>query len=119
MAINAAVSAAANDPQVLSFEPENGSITIFKTDGHSLRLVKRGREAEQSQVLAEDARRSVSNYGALRQIIGAGSSFNSFRNGVAYSMRPVMVRWSHDASRNTSSAMYSIGSLSSASLTAL
>jgi len=51
VAINAAVSAAAGDPRVLSFEPDNGSITVFETDGRRLRLVARGRAAQQSRVL--------------------------------------------------------------------
>jgi len=51
VAINAAVSAATGDPRVLSFEPDNGSITVFETDGARLRLVARGRELKQTLVL--------------------------------------------------------------------
>ena len=51
VAINAAVSAATDDPRVLSFEPDNASITVFETDGRRLRLVTRGRETQQSRVL--------------------------------------------------------------------
>jgi broad specificity phosphatase PhoE len=51
VAINAAVSAANDDPRVLSFEPDNGSITVFETDGRRLKLVSLGRQAQQSRVL--------------------------------------------------------------------
>jgi len=51
VAINAAVSAATDDPRVLSFEPANGSITVFETDGRHLRLIGRGREAALTRVL--------------------------------------------------------------------
>lgn len=51
VAINAAVSAATDDPRVLSFEPDNASITVFETDGRRLRLVARGRETLQTRVL--------------------------------------------------------------------
>ncbi len=46
VAINAAVSAATGDDRVLSFRPDNASITIFETDGERLTLVERGAEAE-------------------------------------------------------------------------
>lgn len=45
VAINAAVSAATDDPRVRIFEPAHASITVFKTDGLRLTLVERGREA--------------------------------------------------------------------------
>ncbi|MCE9648734.1 MAG: histidine phosphatase family protein [Parvibaculum sp.] len=46
VAINAATSAAVNDPRVLTFRPDNCSVTVFETDGKRLTLVERGREAE-------------------------------------------------------------------------
>lgn len=46
VAINAAVGAATGDDAVISFRPDNASITILETDGARLRLVERGREAE-------------------------------------------------------------------------
>lgn len=46
VAINAATSAATNDDRVLSFRPDNCSVTVFETDGKTLTLVERGREAE-------------------------------------------------------------------------
>lgn len=46
VAINAAVGAATGDDAVISFRPDNASITIFETDGAALYLVERGREAE-------------------------------------------------------------------------
>lgn len=46
VAINAATSTATNDPRVLSFRPDNCSVTVFETDGKTLKLVERGAEAE-------------------------------------------------------------------------
>ena len=46
VAINVAVSHATNDDRVLSFRPDNCSVTVFETDGRKLSLVERGREAE-------------------------------------------------------------------------
>lgn len=46
VAINAATSAATNDDRVLSFHPDNCSVTIFETDGEKLTLIERGRVAE-------------------------------------------------------------------------
>ncbi len=46
VAINAAVSAATGDERVLSFRPDNASITVFDTDGERLALVARGHEAQ-------------------------------------------------------------------------
>lgn len=46
VAINAAVGAATGDDAVISFRPDNASITILETDGAGLFLVERGREAE-------------------------------------------------------------------------
>ena len=46
VAINVATSAATNDDRVISFRPDNCSVTIFATDGGKLSLVERGREAD-------------------------------------------------------------------------
>ncbi|MES1990239.1 MAG: histidine phosphatase family protein [Pseudomonadota bacterium] len=46
VAINVAVSAATSDDRVLSFRPDNCSVTVFETDGRKLSLIERGREAE-------------------------------------------------------------------------
>lgn len=46
VAINAAVSAATGDERVLGFRPDHASITVLESDGTSLRLVQKGREAE-------------------------------------------------------------------------
>ncbi|MEZ5894705.1 MAG: histidine phosphatase family protein [Parvularculaceae bacterium] len=46
VAINAAVGAASGIDDVISFRPDNGSITILETDGGALHLIERGREAE-------------------------------------------------------------------------
>jgi len=48
VAINTAVGAASGDDSVISFRPDNGSITILETDGAALHLIERGREAETS-----------------------------------------------------------------------
>jgi broad specificity phosphatase PhoE len=45
VAINAAVGIATNSDQVLIFQPDNASITIFETDGKQLKLVTRGDQA--------------------------------------------------------------------------
>ncbi|MCB1645040.1 MAG: histidine phosphatase family protein [Pseudomonadales bacterium] len=45
VAINTAVSAATGDDQVLVCRPDNGSITVFETDGETLTLVSLGDEA--------------------------------------------------------------------------
>jgi len=45
IAINAAVSHATQDQRVISFRPDNASITVLETDGHRLDLVERGIEA--------------------------------------------------------------------------
>jgi broad specificity phosphatase PhoE len=45
VAINAAASAATDDPRVLSFRPDNCSVTVFETDGKTLKLIERGNEA--------------------------------------------------------------------------
>ncbi|MFZ3035321.1 MAG: histidine phosphatase family protein [Parvibaculum sp.] len=46
VAINVAASAATNDDRVISFRPDNCSVTVFETDGGELNLLERGREAE-------------------------------------------------------------------------
>ena len=46
VAINVAVGAATGDDRATLFQPANGSITIFETDGTRLRLIEKGREAE-------------------------------------------------------------------------
>jgi len=46
IAINAAVGFAIEDDRVVSFRPDNASITVLETDGNSLNLVKRGDEAD-------------------------------------------------------------------------
>jgi len=45
VAINVAVGSATGDDRVVSFRPDNGSITIFETDGQSLALLERGADA--------------------------------------------------------------------------
>jgi broad specificity phosphatase PhoE len=45
IAINAAVGHAAGDDRVVSFRPDNASITVMETDGDRLYLVERGEEA--------------------------------------------------------------------------
>jgi len=46
IAINAAVGFATADDRVVSFNPDNASITILETDGNQLCLVERGVEAD-------------------------------------------------------------------------
>jgi len=46
IAINAALSHATQDQRVISFRPDNASITIMETNGDKLYLVERGQEAE-------------------------------------------------------------------------
>jgi broad specificity phosphatase PhoE len=45
VAINAAAGTATNDDKVLSFRPDNCSVTVFETDGRELKLIERGNEA--------------------------------------------------------------------------
>ncbi len=45
VAINAALSCVTGDDRVMGFRPDHASITILETDGETLRLVARGREA--------------------------------------------------------------------------
>jgi broad specificity phosphatase PhoE len=46
IAINAAVGFVTGDDRVVSFRPDNASITVLETDGNSINLVKRGNEAD-------------------------------------------------------------------------
>ena len=50
VAINAAVACVTGEPTVLTFRPDNCSITVFDVEGGRLRLIERGVEAE-TQVL--------------------------------------------------------------------
>lgn len=45
VATNAVVSQLLNVPQVLAFRPDHASITVLETDGETLRLIEKGREA--------------------------------------------------------------------------
>ena len=46
VALNAAAGIATNDERVISFRPDNCSVTIFETNGKTLTLKERGHEAE-------------------------------------------------------------------------
>ena len=46
IAINVATGAALGDDRLISFRPDNCSVTIFETSGTALKLVEQGREAE-------------------------------------------------------------------------
>lgn len=46
VAINVAVGSATDDDRVIGFRPDNGSISILETDGHSLTLIEKGAEAQ-------------------------------------------------------------------------
>ena len=46
IAINVAAGAALGDERLISFRPDNCSVTIFETSGTALKLVEQGREAE-------------------------------------------------------------------------
>ena len=46
IAINAAVGHAIGDDRVVSFRPDNASITILETNANKIRLVERGAEAD-------------------------------------------------------------------------
>ena len=46
IAINAAVGFAVEDDRVVSFRPDNASITVLEIDANSINLVKRGNEAD-------------------------------------------------------------------------
>jgi broad specificity phosphatase PhoE len=45
VAINAVVSRLTGDERVLAFRPDHASITVLETDGKTLSLIERGREA--------------------------------------------------------------------------
>jgi broad specificity phosphatase PhoE len=45
VAINAVLSCLSGDDRVMSFRPDHASITVLETDGRTLSLVARGREA--------------------------------------------------------------------------
>src|SRR5258708_33941568 len=45
VATNAVVSQLLGDPKVLAFRPDHASITVLETDGETLTLVEKGREA--------------------------------------------------------------------------
>lgn len=45
VAINVAAGSATGDDRVVNFRPDNGSISVFETDGKSLTLIERGKEA--------------------------------------------------------------------------
>jgi len=45
VAINAILSVITNDDRVVGFRPDHASITVLETDGRTLRLISRGREA--------------------------------------------------------------------------
>lgn len=46
IAINVAAGWATDDNRLVTFRPDNCSLTVFETDGSALRLVEKGREAE-------------------------------------------------------------------------
>ncbi|MBA4210732.1 MAG: histidine phosphatase family protein, partial [Parvibaculum sp.] len=46
VAINAAAGLATGDDRVVTFRPDNCSVTVFETAGTALKLAERGREAE-------------------------------------------------------------------------
>ncbi len=46
IAINVAAGAALDDDRLISFRPDNCSVTVFETSGGNLKLVEHGREAE-------------------------------------------------------------------------
>lgn len=50
VAINVIVGAATGDHRVVVFSPENCSVTVFETDGSSLRLIEKGAEAPLTKV---------------------------------------------------------------------
>jgi broad specificity phosphatase PhoE len=50
IAINVIAGAAVKDDRMVVFSPDNCSVTIFETDGSSLRLIEKGREASLTKV---------------------------------------------------------------------
>jgi len=50
IAINVLAGAATHDDRVVVFSPDNCSVTVFETDGTSLRLIEKGEEASLTKV---------------------------------------------------------------------
>jgi broad specificity phosphatase PhoE len=50
VAINVIMGAATGDDRVVAFSPDNCSVTVFGTDGETLRLVEKGTEASLTKV---------------------------------------------------------------------
>jgi broad specificity phosphatase PhoE len=50
VAINVIMGAATNDDRLVAFSPDNCSVTVFETDGKTLRLVQKGKEASLTKV---------------------------------------------------------------------
>ena len=50
VAINVAAGAALKDDRVVVFSPDNCSVTVFETEGDTLRLVEKGHEASLTKV---------------------------------------------------------------------
>jgi broad specificity phosphatase PhoE len=50
VAINVIAGAALGDDRVVVFSPDNCSVTVFETDGETLRLVEKGHEASLTKV---------------------------------------------------------------------
>lgn len=50
IALNAAYCAATGGQDVVSFAPENCSLSIFETDGQSLKLIEQGEETEDMKI---------------------------------------------------------------------
>jgi broad specificity phosphatase PhoE len=50
VAINVIAGAAIGDDRVVVFSPDNCSVTVFETDGETLRLVEKGHEASLTKV---------------------------------------------------------------------
>jgi len=50
VAINVIFGAATGDHRVVAFSPDNCSVTVFETDGSSLKLVEKGAEASLTKV---------------------------------------------------------------------
>ncbi len=46
IAINVAAGAATGDERLVTFRPDNCSVTVFETSGNALKLVEQGREAD-------------------------------------------------------------------------
>jgi broad specificity phosphatase PhoE len=50
VALNVIAGAALNDDRVIVFSPDNCSVTVFETDGTTLRLIEKGQEAPLTKV---------------------------------------------------------------------